>query len=190
MTVSFETGEERPPPLDSFELIARVKLNFLGGVAAGRDYLCGNPNRVEIRKVGETAPGGITQRQPFVLLPYPRPRPFSLYSYMFTYENDAPQVDTQRATLFSPRRVPPDYSCFRSRISIHVPLSVSLSLPFPLSLSLSLSHFGYDNGIPHAHTFVTTVLLRPEIIRTVNLCKVTGRANCSAANQISGDRRN
>lgn len=62
-----------------------------------RDYLCGNPNRVEILKVGETALG-ITAAA-IRLIALSQPRPFPLYSNMFMYENDAPQVDAPRSPL-------------------------------------------------------------------------------------------
>lgn len=41
-----------PRSFDPFKLIARAKLNFR------QDYLCGNPNRVEILKLGEIQPSG------------------------------------------------------------------------------------------------------------------------------------
>lgn len=93
-----------------------------------RDYLCGNPNRVEILKVGETALG-ITAAA-IRLIHQPRPL-FPLYSNMFTYENDAPQVDHARSPLSSPLPffLLRFYPYFRS------PEFPSLS-PFPPSFSI------------------------------------------------------
>lgn len=147
-----------------------------------RDYLCGNPNRVEILKVGETALG-ITAAA-IRLIALSQPRPFPLYSNMFTYENDAPQVDAPR----SPLPCSSGLLVFPVR-GISISLSPSLFFDLLCILVPPLSSiFGRDNGIPPAHTFVTTVLLHPEIIRTVSLCEITGRANCFPLIRFHGTR--
>lgn len=121
---NFKTIEKilttRAPP---FVQISPREIEFS---TSRRDYLCGNPNRVEILKVGETALG-ITAAA-IRLIALSQPRPFPLYSSMFTYENDAPQVDALRS--------PPPCS---SGLLVFPVRGISISLPPSFSISLSPS---------------------------------------------------
>lgn len=80
------------------------------------------------------------------------------------------------------------YPCFRSPEFPSLSSSLFFDLRFPLSL-VPVSLFLAATTVFHARIrSLPRILLHPEIIRTVSLCGITGRANCFPLIRFHGTR--